>query len=142
MTSESSKTSELIRRTFSLSTFDERVLSLMAVKRKQSISETIRNLVHNWIENNPDLLKSNYDIDLNDIAREIEIDDYNEVIETSIQKIGKYSELFNEIESDILAEQLGISKKILREIIFDHHDKLEKIGVKLRYKGKLIIKEE
>ena len=141
MPSETKKTSELLRRTFSLSAFDERVISLMAKKRKQSISETIRNLVHNWVENNPVLLKSNYDIDLTDITREIEITDYNQVIQASIQKLVEYSELFNEIESDILADQLDISKKILRTIIFDHKNKLEKLGVKLRIRGKLIVKE-
>ena len=87
MPSDSGKTSELTRRTFSLSAFDEKVISLMAKKRKQSISETIRSLVHNWIENNPNLLKSNYDIDLTDITREIEITDYDQVIQNSIQKL-------------------------------------------------------
>ncbi|MHA2038906.1 MAG: hypothetical protein ACW98X_20935, partial [Promethearchaeota archaeon] len=113
-----------------------------AKKRKQSRSETVRNLIHNWIESNTVTLKSNYDIDLTDITRDIEITDYNQVIQSSIQKIIKYSELFNEIEFDIFAEQLKISKKILRDIIFDHKNKLEKLGVKLRIRGKLIIKEE
>ena len=141
MSSESKKTSELTRRTFSLSLFDEKVISLMAKKRKQSVSETIRNLVHNWVENNPNLLKSNYDIDLTDITREIEITDYNQVIQSSIQKLINYSELFSEIEEDILAEQLNISKKILRTIIFDYKNKLEKNGIRLRIRGKLIVKE-
>jgi hypothetical protein len=113
----------------------------MADKRKQSRSETVRNIVHNWIEGNPVLLKSNYDIDLTDITREIEITDYDQVIQESIQKLVKYSDLFNEIEFDILAEQLDISRKLLREIIFDYKNKLEKMGVKLRIRGKLIIKE-
>ncbi|MFX0004091.1 MAG: ribbon-helix-helix protein, CopG family [Candidatus Hodarchaeota archaeon] len=141
MPSETKKSSDLSRITFSLDAFDEKVINLMAEKRKQSRSETVRNLVHNWIESNPELLKSNYDIDLTDITREIEITDYNQVIQDSIQKLVKYSELFNEIDSEILAEQLGISRKILREIIFDYKNKLEKLGVKLRYRGKLIIKE-
>ena len=113
----------------------------MAKKRKQSRPETVRNLVHNWIENNTNILKSNYDIDLNDITRDIEITDYDQVIQSTIQKIVKYSELFNEIEFDIFAEQLKVSKKILRDIIFDHKNKLEKLGVKLRIRGKIIVKE-
>ncbi|MFW9943084.1 MAG: hypothetical protein ACFFFT_18750 [Candidatus Thorarchaeota archaeon] len=141
MPSESQKSSDLSRITFSLDAFDERVLTLMAKKRKQSRSETVRNLVHNWIENNSNILKSNYDIDLNDITREIEIIDFNQVIQDSIQKLARYAELFNEIEFDILAEQLDISRKILREIIFEHKNKLEKLGVKLRIRGKLIVKE-
>lgn len=142
MPSETKKSSDLSRITFSLDAFDERVINLMAKKRKQSRSETVRNLIHNWIESNTNTLKSNYDIDLNDITRDIEITDYNEVIQSSIQNILKYSELFNEIEFDIFAEQLKVSKKILRDIIFDHKNKLEKLGVKLRIRGKLIVKEE
>ncbi len=141
MPSETKKSSDLSRITFSLDAFDERVINLMAGKRKQSRSETVRSLIHNWIEINPVLLKSNYDIDLTDITREIEITDFNKVIQDSIQKLVKYSELFNEIEFDILAEQLAISRKLLREIIFDYKNKLEKLGVKLRIRGKLIVKE-
>ncbi len=141
MPSDSGKTSDLSRITFSLDAFDERVLTLMAKKRKQSRSETVRNIIHNWIEGNSNTLNSNYDIDLNDITREIEITDYNQVIQSTIQKIVEYSELFNEIEFDMFAEQLKISKKILRDIIFDHKNKLEKLGVKLRIRGKLIVKE-
>ena len=91
MPSEPKKSSDLTRRTFSLSAFDEKVINKMATKRKQSISETIRNIVHNWIENNPNLLKSNYDIDLTDITSEIEITDYDQVIQSTIQKLMKYS---------------------------------------------------
>ncbi len=141
MPSDSKKTSDLSRITFSLDAFDERVLNLMAKKRKQSRSETVRNLIHNWIESNSITLKSNYDIDLNDITRDIEITDYDQVIQSTIQQIVKYSELFKEIEFDIFAEQLKVSKKILRDIIFDHKNKLEKLGVKLRIRGKLIVKE-
>ena len=141
MPSDPKKSSELSRISFSLDAFDERVLNLMAKKRKQSRSETVRNLIHNWIESNSITLKSNYDIDLNDITRDIEITDYNEVIQKTIQKLIQYSELFNEIEFDILAEQLEVSRKILRNIIFEHKNKLEKLGVKLRIRGKLIVKE-
>ncbi|MHA2185804.1 MAG: hypothetical protein ACXAAI_12475 [Promethearchaeota archaeon] len=141
MPSDNTKSSDLSRITFSLDAFDERVITMMAKKRKQSRSETVRNLIHNWIELNPNILKSNYDIDLNDITREIEITDYNQVVQDTIQKIVRYSELFNEIEFDIFAEQLEISKKILRDIIFEHKNKLEKLGVKLRIRGKLIVKE-
>ncbi|MHA1884443.1 MAG: hypothetical protein ACW96S_05285 [Promethearchaeota archaeon] len=141
MPSDNTKSSDLSRITFSLDAFDERVITMMAKKRKQSRSETVRNLIHNWIELNPNILKSNYDIDLNDITRENEITDYKQVVQDTIQKIVRYSELFNEIEFDIFAEQLEISKKILRDIIFEHKNKLEKLGVKLRIRGKLIVKE-
>lgn len=141
MPSDLKKSSELSRITFSLDVFDEKIIDLMANKRKQSRSETVRNIIHNWIESNSELLKSNYDIFLTDITREIEITDYEQVVIDSIEKLTKYSQLFNEIEFDILANQLGISHKILRDIIFEYQDKLEKKGIKLRIRGNLIIKE-
>ncbi|MFX1390305.1 MAG: hypothetical protein ACFE9Z_09605 [Promethearchaeota archaeon] len=141
MPSEPKKSSDLSRITFSLDAFDEKVINLMADRRKQSRSETVRNIIHNWIEGNPELIKSLYDIDLTDITRELEITDYNQVIQESIQKLVNYSDLFNEIEFDFLAEQLEISRKLLREIIFDYKNKLEKLGIKLRIRGKLIVKE-
>lgn len=142
MPSESKKSSDLSRITFSLDIFDEKIIDLMAKKRKQSRSETVRNIIHNWIENNSELLKSNYDIDLTDVTREIEIIDYELVILQSIEKLIKYSKLFNAIDFGILADQLEISHKTLRDIIFDYREKLEESGIKLRIKGNLIIKEE
>lgn len=142
MPSETKKSSELSRITFSIDFFDEKVIDLMAIKRKQSRSETVRNIIHNWVEKNSDLLKSNYDIDLTDVSREIEITNYEELISNSIRKLIKYSELFNEIGFDILADQLEISHKTLRNIIFEHRQELETNGVKLRVKGNLIAKEE
>lgn len=142
MPSESKKSSDLSRITFSLDIFDEKIIDLMAKKRKQSRSETVRNIIHNWIENNSELLKSNYDIDLTDVTREIEIIDYELVILQSIEKLIKYSKLFNAIDFGILADQLEISHKTLRDIIFDYREKLEESDIKLRIKGNLIIKEE
>lgn len=142
MPSSAKKSSDLSRITFSLDYFDEKVIDLMAKKRKQSRSETVRTIIHNWVENSSNLLKSNYDIDLTDVSREIEITNYEEVVNDSIKKLIKYSELFDEIGFEILADQLEISHKTLRNIIFEHKQELEKSGVKLRIKGNLIIKEE
>lgn len=141
MPSEPKKSSDLSRITFSLDVFDERVIDLMAGKRKQSRSETVRNIIHNWIESNSEILNSNYAINLLDVARELGITDFRQVIQQTITKLVKYSELFNEIEFDILAEQLDVSHKFLRDIIFEHKNALEKEGIKLRIKGNLIVKE-
>ena len=141
MSSDGKKSSELSRITFSLDLFDEKVIDLMAKKRKQSRSETVRNIIHNWVESNAGVLKNNYDIDLTDVSREIEITNYEEVIQESIDKLIKYSDLFEEIGFDILADQLGISHKTLRDIIFENKHELENKGINLRIKGNLIIKE-
>lgn len=127
---KSQKSSELHLITLNLSKFDERVITLMAGNSRRFPTKIIRKIVHEWIEKNSDIIKSNYNININDVAREI-----------VIEKLIKYSELFNKIEIDVLAGQLEISKKILRDIIFEYKYKLEKLGVKLRIRGKLIVRE-
>ena len=136
--SDSKKSLELYRITFSLNTFDEKIITLMAEKSWQFPSEVLRNLIHNWIEKNPNILKKNYNIDLDETKREII---YDQAVQSTILKFIKYSELFNEIEFDALAKQLEVSRDILRDIIFEYRNKLEKLGVKLRIRGKLIVKE-
>lgn len=135
---DSKKSSELFRITFSLDAYDNKVITLMSERREQFLSEIVRNLVHSWIEKNSDILKSKYDIDLNEVTKEI---DYDHVIQSTIQKLVEYSGRFNEIDEEILAEQLDISKKLLRTIIFEYNNKLAKLGVKLQFRGKLIVKE-
>lgn len=91
---------ELSRLTIFLDTFCKRVITLMAKKRKQSHSGVIRYIVHKWIESYPTILKENYDIDLNNIAGDLEIVNHPEVIQNSFQKLEKHpdskksSELF------------------------------------------------
>jgi len=140
MPSNSTKSSGLSRITFSLDPVDEKVIEMMAKKRQVSRSEIVRNLVHNWIELNPDILKSNYNIDLNDVSREIEIDDMEKYLDVKIQKLVEYSKLFDEIDLNLLAEQLELSRKNLTDLIFENQDKLSKMGVKLAIRKNLVVK--
>jgi len=75
-TSESSKP----RITFTLGEFDERVIEKMAKKRDVSKSEIVRNLIHNWIEDNHDILKNNYEIDFKEITEELQQDSSKEIM--------------------------------------------------------------
>jgi hypothetical protein len=140
MPSDSTKSSGLSRITFSLDPVDEKVIEMMAKKRQVSRSEIVRNLVHNWIELNPEILKSNYNIDLNDVSREIEIDDMEKYFEDKIQKLVEYSKLFEEIDLNILAEQLEVSRKNLTDLIFENQDKLSKMGVKFTIRKNVVVK--
>jgi len=140
MPSDSIKSSGLSRITFSLDPVDEKVIDMMAKKRQVSRSEIVRNLVHNWIEGNPEILKSNYNIDLNDVSREIEIEDMEKYFEDKIQKLVEYSRLFEEIDLNILAEQLEVSRKNLTDLIFENQEKLSELGVKLTIRKNLIVK--
>ncbi len=46
--------------------------------------------------------------------------DPSQVIKEIINVLVNYSEKFNEIDFDILADHLNVDKKILRNIIIDH----------------------
>ena len=80
---------EFSRFTIFLDTFDKRVITLMTKKKKQSHSEIISYIIHNWIESYPTILKENYNIDLNKIARDLEIVNRPQVIQNSLQKLEK-----------------------------------------------------
>ena len=139
-----------------LDLFYDRIISKLTKNHNWTKSEMIKYILYDWVNNNHDLLKKDYNINFKDIMegirqeklnwkrileKEKKITEFNQIIQQSIQKLVKYSEFFEEIEIDILAKQLEISRRILRDIIIRHNLQLEQLSVKLRIKGKLIIKE-
>ena len=46
----------------------------MSEYRDTSKSEIIRNIIHQWIEENPNTLKNNYAVDFMEINREIKVE--------------------------------------------------------------------
>jgi len=60
-------------------------------------------------------------------------------LQDTIQKLIRYSELFDEIDIDILAKQLDVSREILKDIIIEQKNVLEKHGVKLQIRENLIV---
>jgi hypothetical protein len=128
---------ELYSFTLILDAFNNKIISLISERKQEFRSEVVRDIVHNWIERNQDNLKRNFDIDRNDIIKDIE---YNKTLKSTVEKLKNYSDSFNKIELDTLAKLLGVNNKILVDIILVHFDKLEKIGVTLELRGNLIVK--
>ena len=133
-TTESSKP----RITFTLGEFDERVIEKMAKKRDVSKSEIVRNLIHNWIEDNHDILKNNYEIDFKEITEELQQDSSKEIMNKIPQL---FKRIKNKIEIIQLAELLEINPKTLTNLILLQGDDLEKEGLNLQIDGEFIIKE-
>ena len=133
-TTESSKP----RITFTLGEFDERVIEKMSKKRDVSKSEIVRNLIHNWIEDNHDILKNNYEIDFKEITEELQQDSSKEIMNKIPQL---FKRIKNKIEIIQLAELLEINPKTLTNLILLQGDDLEKEGLNLQIDGEFIIKE-
>jgi hypothetical protein len=125
------------RITFSLGSFEEKVMIKMAKKREVSKSEIIRNLIHNWIEENSELLRNNYGIVLEDIYREMRL-------ESGAQNL--MEELLNsfkrtrKIQIDRLSAKLDVNPNDLLRFIDDHGDNLEKNGLNLAVDGDQIVR--
>lgn len=123
-----SETERIPRITFSLGSFEEKVIVKMADKREVSKSEIVRTLIHNWIEENSDLLKTNYGIDLEDVSREILLESGKKDI---LEELVKSLKRVKSINIDRLAAMLDINPNDLVKIINDNGDKLEEKGYNL-----------
>ncbi len=132
-----SDSNNLPRITFSIGSFEEKVVVRMAERREVSKSEIIRNLVQNWIETNSELLKKNYGINLEEMTREMRLEssahDLFEEIINSFKRTKK-------IHIDRLAEKIDVNSKDLLRYIDKNGDVLEKKGLNLQTEGEYIIK--
>lgn len=125
------------RITFSLGSFEEKVIIKMAEKREVSKSEIIRTLVHNWIEENSDLLKNNYGILLEDISREMRIETSGSYLIDEL--LGSFKRT-KRIHIDRLATKLDVNSNDLLKLLDDTGDELEKKGLSLEINGEYVIR--
>ncbi|MFX0037639.1 MAG: hypothetical protein ACFE9I_18620 [Candidatus Hermodarchaeota archaeon] len=143
------KRSNLTRVTAGLDDFDYKVISRMASKRTISLSEVVRIIVHKWIEYNPELLKKNYGIDLLEITEELERESYEITVDKElkayenkiIKELPVFFEIVREVSIKDLAQHFDVDEKVIKRIVFIHGREIEKIGLKLIYKGDRIYKE-
>ncbi|MGQ4875442.1 MAG: ribbon-helix-helix domain-containing protein [Promethearchaeia archaeon] len=140
MPSNSSKSSNLPRITVSLDPFDDTVINMMATKTGKSKSEILRTIITQWIESNPDTLKSKYMIDFDDVRREMQIKNQERNIEDDLNELIRFFKRVKSIDIDRLAEKLTMSTKTLLDILDKYGDDLEKRGLNLIIEGNLVIK--
>ena len=132
-----------------LDDFDRKVVSKMATNRNISLSNTMRNIVHQWIEDNPDLLKRNYGIDVEEISAQFALETASIVLDKTIKTYEKdiikelppFFEMVSDVNLEDLAEYFDVSVKAIKNIIFTHSDKIKKEGIVLKYRGNRIYKE-
>ncbi|TFF99488.1 MAG: hypothetical protein EU540_06665 [Promethearchaeota archaeon] len=143
-TNESSKP----RITFTIGEFDDMVILKMSKKRDVSKSEIVRNLIHNWIEDNHDLLKVNYEIDFKEITEEIQRENLKISLDKSlksfekeiIQELPEFFEIVENVNIEDLADHFDVDTKIIKRIIFTHGREIKKTGLDLVLKNSVISK--
>jgi len=132
------KKSKMDRLTVSLDTFDFKVVNQMASNRDLSLSEVVRNIIHNWIEFNPDLLEKNYGINVEEITKEI-IAETTEISETEIiKKLPKFFEIVEEVNISDLADYFDVSKKFIKDLLFEKGNEIKELGLNIKLKGETI----
>jgi len=137
------------RITVKLDEFDRKVVSEMATNRNTSLSNAMRNIVHSWIENNPEVLKTNYGIDIELISEELALGTatitldktmkpYEEAI---IKELPQLFKMVDDVALEDLSEHFDVSVKAIKNLIFTHSEEIKKVGLILKYRGNRIYKE-
>lgn len=140
------KRSSLTRLTAGLDEFDYKVVSQMASKRANSLSEVVRSIVHKWIEDNPQLLKNNYGIDLRAVTEEIERESYQVILDKElksfeqkiINELPNFFEMVEEASVEDLALHFKVDNNAIKRIIFVHGKKIKDTGLNLKLKNEIV----
>ncbi|MGB5910058.1 MAG: hypothetical protein WBH31_02575 [Promethearchaeia archaeon] len=138
-----------LRISVKLDEFDHRVISKMAKNRDTSLSETMRNIVHQWIEGNPNLLKENYGVEIKEINEEIFIDtaelSYDKALKPIeielIRELPEFFEMVELVSIEDLAEHFDVPVKSIKKIFFTHAKEIKSVGLNLIIREGKIFKE-
>jgi len=137
------------RITVKLDEFDRKVVSEMSTNRNTSLSNTMRNIVHQWIESNPDVLKTNYGVDVKEISAQLALETASISLDKTmkpyeqaiIEELPQFFRIVDDVALEDLAEHFDVSVKAIKNIIFTHSEEINKVGLNLKYKGNRIYKE-
>lgn len=124
-----------------LDEFDYKVINKIAENRDISLSKSISNIVHNWIESKPDILKENYGVDIKKITEEIALESISASVDEFIARLPQFFNLVEDISLEDLSDYLGVNIKAVKNLIFTQGEKIKKAGLNLKYKGDRIYKE-
>lgn len=136
------KKPKLPRITVSLDKFSEKIITRMADFKGTTKSEIIRDVLSKWIEANTEIITNNYNVNYDDLRREIELESEERDIKEISNKLPQFfKRIKNKIEIIRLADLLDINPKTLTNFILLHGDDIEKKGLNLQIDGDFITKE-
>ena len=132
-----------------LDEFDYKVINKMAENRNISLSKSINNIVHQWIESNPDILKENYGVNFKEITQELLLETASLSYDKSLMQIEKdiieelptFFEMVESVSISDLADHFDVPIKSIKKIFYSHGKKLKSLGLNLKVKEGYIYKE-
>jgi hypothetical protein len=134
------KKPKMDRVTVSLDEFDYKVISKMAKNRNIGLSEATRIVIHNWIETNPDKLKTNYGVNIEDLTEQIALASMIDSVNEIINELPQIFQLVDDISLIDLADHLEINVKAIKHLFFTQGEEIKKLGMNLKFKGDRIYK--
>lgn len=132
-----------------LDEFDKIVVGRMAANRNISLSHTMRSIVHQWIEENPNVLKTNYGIDVEEISERLALETVSVLLDKTmkpyeksiIEELPQFFEMVEDVSLEDMAERFEVNAKAIKNIIFTHGKEIKQVGLTLKYKENRIYKE-
>ena len=130
--------------------FDYRVVSRMAKNRDTSLSGAMRDIVHQWILSNTEMLRKTYGVNIDEINEEIILETASLIYDKElkpleaklIDELSGFFEMVEEVEIRDLADHFGVLIKTIKRIIYTHGKIIKSKGLNLIVKDTRIIKKD
>ena len=128
--------------------FDYRVIAKMAKNRDTSLSGAVRDIIHQFILRNTEMLKTTYGVDIEEINEEIILETTSLSLDKELKPLEKeiieelpsFFELVEIVEISDLAEHFDVPIKTIKKILFTHGNLIKNKGLNLVLKEGRIYK--
>ncbi|TET00781.1 MAG: hypothetical protein E3J90_03710 [Promethearchaeota archaeon] len=130
--------------------FDYRVVSKMAKNRDTSLSGAMRDIVHQWILSNAEMLKKTYGVDIDEINEEIFLETASLVYDKElkplevklIDELSRFFEMVEVVGIQDLADHFGVPIKTIKKILYTHAKVIKSKGLNLTVNEGRIFKRD
>ena len=130
--------------------FDYRVVSYMAEKRKKSRSGAVRDIIHQWILSNTEMLKKTYGVDIDEINEEIYLETASLIYDKElkplenklIEELPRFFEMVEVVGIQDLADHFDVPIKTIKKILYTHAKLIKSTGLNLIVKEGRIFKRD
>jgi len=130
--------------------FDYRVVNRMAKNRDTSLSGAVRDIVHQWVLSNTEVLKKTYGVDIDEINDEIFLETATLVYDKElkplevklIDELPEFFEMVEVVAIQDLADHFDVPIKTIKKIIYTHAKIIKSKGLNLTVKEGRIFKRD
>jgi hypothetical protein len=130
--------------------FDYRIVSKMAKNRDTSLSGAVRDIIHQWILLNTEMLKKTYSVDIDDVNEEIFLETASLVYDKElkplevklINEFPGFFEMVEDVDIQDLADHFEVPIKTIKKILFTHAKVIKSKGLNLTLKEGRIFKRD